>query len=478
MPERARLPLAKVWLSEGEEGSAMAWRRELRVVVFALAAAGSLVAAPGSAQRLAGCAVFPADNIWNARVDELPRHPRSDAYVAAIGFADELRADFGSGDWPPGSGSPIGIPFVVVPRGQERVPVRFTWPDESDAGPYPVPADAPIEGGPGGTGDRHVLILEQDSCELYELYNAFSEGSGASWRADSGALFRLGSHRLRPAGWTSADAAGLPILPGLVRYEEVAAGAIRHALRFTAPRTRRDWVWPARHFASSRTDPDLPPMGQRFRLRAGFDITGFSPRVRVILTALKRYGMMLADNGSAWFLSGAPDQRWDNDELRELRQVTGSDFEAIDVSSRMVDPGSGRVASGGGAGPPAGQSFFTVFLGPDRYEPVADCLRFTTGQLCAGQVCGSWQRAAAGGQRSGFGFAFDLLDEGKRVRVEGDGRYDRRGEGDSIAGTGRSSVNGRNLSFSFAGRAVGQQRCRALRQSFNGDVGAWWRHRR
>lgn len=457
----------------------MARKAGLSLLMLVLATAGQAAWQPAVAQRIAGCQLFPADDIWNTRVDDLPRDRRSDAYVEAIGVTDPLVPDFGSGDWPPGSGSPIGIPFVVVPRDQARVPVAFTWPDESDSGPYPVPPDAPIEGGPGSTGDRHVLVLQQGVCELYELYNAVPENGGASWRADAGALFRLGSHRLRPAGWTSADAAGLPILPGLVRYEEVAAGAIRHALRFTVPRTRRDWVWPARHFASSRTDPDLPPMGQRFRLRAGFDVSGFSPRVRVILTALKRYGMMLADNGSPWFLSGVPDGRWDNDELRQLRQVRGADFEAVDVSSLMADPGSGRVVSAAaGNGPPAGQTFFTLFLGPDRYEPLADCLSFGPRQLCAGQRCGSWQTSAAGGQRAGFGFTFDFRDGGQRVGIDGDGRYDRRGEGDSIAGAGRASVGGRNLSFSFAGRAVGSARCAALLQAFGGETGAWWRPRR
>jgi hypothetical protein len=446
----------------------------LAATVFTLA-----TGAPSAAQRIAGCAVFPPDNVWNARVDDLPRDPKSDAYVEAIGAGDGLHPDFGSGDWPPGSGSPIGIPFVVVPAGQTRVPLSFRWSDESDPGPYPVPADAPIEGGPGSTDDRHVLVLEQGSCELYEVYNAFPENGGASWHADAGAHFRLASQQLRPAGWTSADAAGLPILPGLVRYEEVAAGVIRHALRFTAPRTRRDWVWPARHFASSRTDPDLPPMGQRFRLRAGFDVSGFSPRLKVILTALKRYGMMLADNGSAWFLSGAPDGRWDNDELGELRQVKGSDFEAVDVSSLMADAGSGRVAGAAAAGgPPAGQSFFTVFLGPDRYEPVADCLRFTPSRLCTGEVCGSWQNSSPSGRQAAFRFSFDFRDEGSQVRIDGNGRYDRRGQGDSIAGAGRSRAGGRNVSFSFAGRAVGQARCRALRQAFAGERGAWWRPRR
>jgi hypothetical protein len=293
--------------------------------------------------RVAGCAVFPADNVWNTPVDTLPPDANSDAYVATIGADAHVHADFGSGDWPPGSGAPIGIPYVDVPGSQPRVPVTFEYDDESDPGPYPIPPNAPIEGGSEGDGDRHVLVVDRDNCLLYELFYAFPQDGGSSWQAGSGAVFDLASHALRPAGWTSADAAGLPILPGLVRYEEVAAGHIRHALRFTAPQTREAYVWPARHEASDLTGEEYPPMGQRFRLRAGFDLSGFSPQVQVILQALKTYGMMLADNGSAWYISGVPDERWDNDVLHELHQVYGSDFVAVDLSSLMVDPDSGQV---------------------------------------------------------------------------------------------------------------------------------------
>ena len=288
--------------------------------------------------KIAGCPLFPVDSIWNVRVDMLPVDPASAAYVATIGADTGLHPDFGSGEWPPGSGSPIGIPFDVVPPTQPLVPVTFLYADESDPGPYPIPPDASIEGGPASTGDRHVLVLETGSCALYELFDAHPMDGGAWWNAGSGAVFPLDSYALRPDGWTSADAAGLPILPGLVRYDEVAAGSIDHALRFTAPETRRAYVWPARHFASSLTGAQYPPMGQRFRLRADFDISGFSPAVRVILRALKEYGMMLADNGSAWFISGVPDERWDNEILAELGAVTGSSFEAVDVSSLIVDP--------------------------------------------------------------------------------------------------------------------------------------------
>jgi hypothetical protein len=268
--------------------------------------------------------------------------PNSDAYVATIGVERHVHADFGSGEWPPGSGSPIGIPYVVVPGTQPRVEVTFEYHSESDPGPYPIPPDAPIEGGAGSDGDRHVLVLERETCTLYELFYAWPQADG-SWEAGSGALFRLDSYALRPDGWTSADAAGLPILPGLVRYDEVESGEIRHALRFTAPQTRRDYVWPARHYASSLTGTQYPPLGQRFRLKAEFDMSGFSPQARVILRALQVYGMMLADNGSAWYISGAPDERWDNDVLHELHRVHGSDFEAVDVSSLMVDPNSGQT---------------------------------------------------------------------------------------------------------------------------------------
>ena len=289
---------------------------------------------------LAGCSIFPIDNIWNTAVDNLPLDSRSSDYVNTIGLNEEVHADFGEGLW---NGGPIGIPFVDVPSTQPKVSIVFmAYGDESDPGPYPVPPNAPIEGGPGSSGDRHVLVVQRGDCVLYELYRAFPQANG-SWKADSGALYDLNSHALRTAGWTSADAAGLPILPGLVRYDEVASGEIRHALRFTAPQTRRAYVWPARHYASSLTGMQYPPMGQRFRLRADFDETDFSPQVQVILQALKKYGIILADNGSSWYISGAPDERWANDMLHELDDVYGSDFEAVDVSSLMLDPNSGQV---------------------------------------------------------------------------------------------------------------------------------------
>ncbi|MBE2199711.1 MAG: hypothetical protein IAE79_13940 [Anaerolinea sp.] len=301
------------------------------------------VAAPNAtASATLPCSLFPADNIWNARVDNLPIHARSADYIASIGANDTLHPDFGAGVWPPGSNSPIGIPYVIVPGSQPPVNVTFLYDDESDPGPYPIPPDALIEGGPDSDGDRHVLVLDQDDCLLYELYDAWPQADD-SWEAGSGAIFDLNSNALRPAGWTSADAAGLPILPGLIRYDEVASGSITHAIRFTASQTQRAYVWPARHYASDITDPTYPPMGQRFRLKTGYDISGFAPEVQVILQAFKTYGLILADNGSDWYISGVPDERWNNDILRELRQVPGSAFEAVDVSALMVDADSGQT---------------------------------------------------------------------------------------------------------------------------------------
>ncbi|MCO5220197.1 MAG: hypothetical protein M9947_01280 [Thermomicrobiales bacterium] len=286
------------------------------------------------------CPLFPADNIWNTPVADLPLDPLSETYIASIGPDTGLHPDFGSGLY---EGQPLGIPFVRVPATQPDVDVAFEIDDESDPGPYPIPPDAPIEGGSCGGGDRHVIVVQEETCQLYELYDATPQADG-SWTAYAGAQFDLTSNALRPDEWTSADAAGLPILPGLVRYEEIAAGVIPHALRFTAAQTQQAYVWPARHHAGASSDSNLPPMGQRFRLKATTDISDFSPVNQVILQALKTYGMMLADNGSDWFLSGVPDDRWDNDDLRELRnRILGSDFEAVDCTSLMVDPNSGQA---------------------------------------------------------------------------------------------------------------------------------------
>jgi hypothetical protein len=269
------------------------------------------------------CRVFPRSNPWNQRVDRLPVARSSGALVKSIGLNSNLHADFGSGRY---EGGPIGIPFTTVSRRQKRVPVSFQYAGESDRGPYPIPPDAPIEHG----SDRHVIVVDRDRCRLYELFAAHPVAGAKRWRAGSGATWSLRSNHLRPRSWTSADAAGLPILPGLARYEEVRAGGIDHALRFTAPRTRRAFVYPARHYASVLTDPSPPPMGTRVRLKAGFDVSGFPRQSRVVLRALQRYGMMLADNGAPWFVSGAPSSGWDNDDLHALQRVDGGDFEVVE----------------------------------------------------------------------------------------------------------------------------------------------------
>jgi hypothetical protein len=273
------------------------------------------------------CPVFPASNPWNQRVDRLPAAADSDVIVASIGLDDHVHADFGSGLW---DGGPIGIPITVVSR-QTRtrsVPVRFDYAEESDRGPYPIPSNVKIEGGRQSDGDRHAIIVDRDRCRLYELF-ALYPTAGGGWRAGSGAIWNLRSNRVRPAGWTSADAAGLPIFPGLARYDEVARGRIDHALRFTVRRTRRAYVYPARHYASDATDPALPPMGLRLRLKATFDTRPFPRQARIVLEALKRYGMIVADNGSDWYISGAPDHRWSNEQLHTLHRVTGSAFEVV-----------------------------------------------------------------------------------------------------------------------------------------------------
>ena len=269
--------------------------------------------------------VFPADNPWHQDVSRLPVDPNSAALIAAMNPGHALHCDFGTVY----GGVPNGIPYVVVPGSQPRVPVSFQYSDESDPGPYPIPPDAPIEGGPNGEGDRHVLVIDRDHWKLYETWDSHPDGHGG-WRCGSGAIFDLSSNALRPAGWTSADAAGLPVFPGLVRYDEmVGKKEINHAIRFTIQHSRRAYVSPARHFASSRTDPNLPPMGLRVRLKSSVDITGFSPTMQVLLRAMKKYGLILADNGSDWFLSGAPDPRWNDDDLGTLRRLHGSDFEVV-----------------------------------------------------------------------------------------------------------------------------------------------------
>ena len=278
-----------------------------------------------------GARPFPAYSPWNTDISAMPVDPNSANLIASIGLTTGLHPDFGSGLW---DGGPIGIPYVVVSEDPTFVPVSFKWATESDPGPYPIPANAPIEGGANSTGDRHVIVIDRNTWMLYEVFNAWPNADFSAWTAGSGAIFDLHSTMLRPKYWTSADAAGLPIFPGLVRYDEVyGQGAILHALRFTVQHTRHAFVHPARHWASSLTSANLPPMGMRVRLKASFDISGFPSSVQVILTALKKYGMFVADNGSNWFISGAPDPRWNNDELHTLSQVPGSAFEVVKMGS-------------------------------------------------------------------------------------------------------------------------------------------------
>ena len=302
------------------------------VIVVALLAGSSaralrLPAAPR-------CPIFPANNAWNQRIDKVPVAADSAQLIASIGLDSPVHADFSSGTW---DGSPIGIPFDVVSRKTARSRVSFDYADESERVRYPIPRKVHIEGGTHSTGDRHAILMDKSACRLYELYNLQHTRHG--WTAGSGAVWRLRSNHLRPAGWTSADAAGLPIFPGLARSDEAARGTIDHALRFTAPRTRRAYVYPARHYASSSNDPSLPPMGLRVRLKASVNVASFPKQSRVVLRALQRYGMILADNGSPWYVSGAPNKHWSNDDLHSLGRLTGADFEVVDTSS-LPRPGA------------------------------------------------------------------------------------------------------------------------------------------
>lgn len=282
----------------------------------------------GDGASLNGKRPFPDDNPWNKDISAEPIDPRSDQIIASIGANDNLHPDFGT-FW---DGGPIGIPYVVVSGSQSKSNVSFYYGDESDKGPYPIPDNPPIEGGDNSDGDRHILMIDRDNWKLYELFDA--RKVGGLWEAGSGAIFDLSSNSLRPAGWTSADAAGLPIFPGLVRYDEVMVQKeIRHALRFTVSRSRKAYVSPARHWASSSEDSSLPPMGMRVKLKASVDISSYSGPVQVILRALKKYGMMVADNGSDWFISGAHDPRWNDDELSEIKSLRGRDFEVIEMKN-------------------------------------------------------------------------------------------------------------------------------------------------
>ncbi len=291
------------------------------------------------------CPMFPADNVWNTPIANLPVDPHSAEWLASMDASTtNLHPDFGpSGD----PSNPYGIPYTVVSPSQPLVPITFEYADESDPGPYPFSAATPIEGGQQSTGDRHAIMVNPSTCTLYELYDAQYSSSGST--AGSGAIWNLGSNALRPAGWTSADAAGLPILPGLVRYDEVQSGVITHAIRMTAETTDTSYIWPARHEAGAASDPDLPPMGARFRLKADFDISGYSAQAQVVLLAMQQYGLILADNGSNWYFGGTADSNWPLALVNELKTVPASAFEAVDESSLMIDPNSGQARQLGAA---------------------------------------------------------------------------------------------------------------------------------
>jgi hypothetical protein len=271
-----------------------------------------------------GCRVFPANNAWHEKVADLPVSPLSGQYIAAIGAGLDLHPDFGHE-------RAYGIPYAVVPASQPKVAIHFTaYGDQSDPGPYPIPPAAPIEGGQNASGDRHVIVLQAATCRLYELWEA-SQNADGSWNAGSGAVFNLRSNKLRPNGWTSADAAGLSIFAGLIRYDEIQRGYINHAIRFTVPQTQAGFIHPATHFASSSTDPDLPPMGLRLRLEANYPIAGFPRTDRIILQAMKTYGLIVADNGSPWYFQGATDPRWNDNVLDDLKSVPGSAFQVVET---------------------------------------------------------------------------------------------------------------------------------------------------
>lgn len=316
---------------------------------------------PGQLTSLNGYVPFPASNLWNTDISAAPVDPNSANYINFIGAAATVHADFGSGLY---SGQSIGIPYQIVTGTQAKVPIKLgAYASEDDPGPMPIPSNALIEGYPKpGNGDRHVLVLEKDGCWLYEL-GAAALKSGA-WSADAASVFDMTINEQRPYTWTSADAAGLSIFAGLARYDEVAAGVINHALRFTVPQTQKAYTPPASHWASSITNPNAPPMGLRLRLKATFDISGFSPQNQVILTALKKYGLILADNGSAIYITGAPDSRWNNDDLHHLGSLTGSDFEVVQMSG-IYTPANVPVGA-----PPTITSFTANPVAPMSGQPV------------------------------------------------------------------------------------------------------------
>src|SRR3954452_21901689 len=324
----------------------MRWARIAVAAGLALAAVSpAWASAPPTAP---DCPILPANNVWHADISGLPVNARSAAWLGNMNAGGtRLHPDFGSSADP---SAPYGIPWTAVPDSQSKVTPAFDYADESDAGPYPFGPDTPIEGGQSSSGDRHALMVDKDTCVLYELYDA--DWNGGRPTAGSGAVFNLRSNALRPATWTSADAAGLPIVPGLLRLDEVQSGRVDHAIRFTAQRTDRSFVWPARHQAGAAPDPNLPPMGARFRLRGDFDMAGYRPDTQVVLRAMQHYGLMLADNGSNWFFQGTAENGWDDGFISDLKRVPAGAFEAVDESSLMIDPNSGQYRGAPAASPP------------------------------------------------------------------------------------------------------------------------------
>jgi hypothetical protein len=313
----------------------------LALVGVAPASAAVIGGAAAPPPRLAGthCDVFPADNVWNTSVRSLPVDAHSAEWMKHIGRGLDLHPDFG-----PSFGAqpvPYGIPITVVGSHHRGVKVRFTYASESDHVRYPLGADTKIEGGTHASGDRHAIVVDRSTCRVYETFDTRHTAHG--WTAGSGATWSLSGNRLRPKGWTSADAAGLPILPGLLRWSEVKAGYVGHAIRFTAPVSSTHFLWPARHEAGSESSTSYPPMGARFRLRAGFPIAHYSRDTRIVLKAMKTYGMILADNGSPWFFQGASSTHWPTTLLDELKTIPAKDFQAVDESSLRRSPNSARV---------------------------------------------------------------------------------------------------------------------------------------
>ena len=315
-------------------------RRTLLAIAAAAVAVGCSVAPAGAIPPpgAPSCPVFPSNNVWHANISKLPVNRHSAAWLASMSAASKhLHPDFG----PSGESMPYGIPYIVVPSSHQKVSVSFDYADESDPGPYPFGSDTPIEGGSSSSGDRHAIMIDSGTCKLYELYDAHYSSGGST--AGSGAIWSLKSNALRPAGWTSADAAGLPIFAGLVRLDEVKKGVVDHAIRFTASSTDRTYLWPARHQAGAARNANLPPMGARFRLKSSFSLSGYRSDTKVILTAMKRYGMIAADNGSDWYFQGTAEDGWSNAMLDELKSIPASAFEAVDESSLMMSSNSGQV---------------------------------------------------------------------------------------------------------------------------------------